>query len=64
MLLLVSVLFHRVGVEDDESGQLHEEVSGFLFIVLLRLLKQGQVIPYDKTKGNWLIAKFSNIDKE
>lgn len=25
---------------------------------------QGQVIPYDKRKGNWLISKFTKFDKE
>lgn len=35
-----------------------------LFTMLLWLLKQGRVIEYDRSKGNWLIAKFSKFDKE
>ena len=51
-------------MEDDEAGQIHEEASDILFTILLWLLKQGQVIPYDRSKGNWLVAKFSKFDKE
>ena len=35
-----------------------------LFAMSPCLLKQGQVIPYDRSKGNWLISKFTKIDKE
>lgn len=35
-----------------------------LFAMLPWSLKQGQVIPYDNTKGNWFISKFTKIDKE
>ena len=56
--------YNRVGVDDDESGQIHEEASDILFAMLLWLLKQGQVIPYDRNKGNWFISKFSKVDQE
>ena len=32
--------------------------------IIFSFFLQGQVIPYDKRKGNWLISKFTKFDKE